>query len=391
MLAERTTAFTMGLRILERRLRNRLRFELGIAYEVEVDYYPVSESVAHAWIGADNGLSQPQQWFTETLALLDAMAADGPSEEELDVERAVRERAESDPGSWIPYLGWVAGEHLVGNPYLSRADAVREAREVTSEDVASAFGRARETLLVVTTDEVSEPPGFSQYPMFSTHRLEGRRHRPSGLRARLGRGERRELISSPDGISIVYPEHGAVTARYDATVLCIREGGVRTLLSDDGFFVPVDPEAWHGGAEVVAEIDAAVPDALVKSVDPAQDARAGAVDALVESTFKRTWLVSEELALLPSLLDDGESPLVLATASQGLEARAARRHRPPRAVPLRRRDEPLVHGRPGRRLRAPRREVEARAPRRRRLGEAHGRRRRRVRPRRSSGSSRPPL
>ena len=181
--------------------------------------------------------------------------------------------ASATPGAGFPHLGWVASEHLVGNPYLSRAGcATGRHRRGHLRDVAAAFGRARETLLVVTTDEVCGAAGVLADPMFSPHELEGRRHRPSGVRARLGRGERRALISSPDGVSVVYPELGAVTARYDATVLCIREGEVRTLLSDDGFFVPVAPEAWHGGTKVIAEIDAAVPDSLVKSVDAAQDA-----------------------------------------------------------------------------------------------------------------------
>ena len=38
---------------------------------------------------------------------------------------------------------------------------------------------------------------------------------------------------------------------------------------------------------------------------------------LARSTFRRTWLVSEELELLPALLEEGEEPLVLAKASRG--------------------------------------------------------------------------
>ena len=50
---------------------------------------------------------------------------------------------------------------------------------------------------------------------------------------------------------------------------------------------------------------------------PAADPSATAVQELARSTFKRTWLISEELAILPLLLEEGEEPLVLAKASRG--------------------------------------------------------------------------
>ena len=125
-----------------------------------------------------------------------------------------------------------------------------------------------------------------------------------------------ELFSSQDGVASV-SDAGWVTAPYERTVLCITAEDQRTLLTDDGFFLPILASAWTHGAELVDEIDRAIPADLVVPDWPAPDPRATAVQELARSTFRRTWLVSEELELLPALLEEGEEPLVLAKASRG--------------------------------------------------------------------------
>src|SRR5262245_8048940 len=108
-----------------------------------------------------------------------------------------------------------------------------------------------------------------------------------------------------------------VTARYDSTVLCTRMGKLRTLLTQDGFWLMFDPDAWADGDRVLKEIDAAIPPELVVSALPELDARIDAVEALASSTFKRTFWISEELEVLPVLLEDREPVLALASAGLG--------------------------------------------------------------------------
>ena len=124
------------------------------------------------------------------------------------------------------------------------------------------------------------------------------------------------MLSSERGVASV-SRAGWVTAPFDRTVLCIRSQDERTLLTDDGFFLPILARDWTHGAELVDEIDRAIAGELVVPDWPPPDARATALHELALSTFKRTWLVSEELQLLPTLLEEGEVPLVLAKASRG--------------------------------------------------------------------------
>jgi hypothetical protein len=97
----------------------------------------------------------------------------------------------------------------------------------------------------------------------------------------------------------------------------MRAPGTRTLLTDDGFFLPIVAADWTHGDELLEEIDRAILPELVVSESPGLDARADAVAELASTTFKRTWLISDELARLPMILEDEESLLVLAKASRG--------------------------------------------------------------------------
>jgi zinc protease len=322
LVAERSTAFTNGLWILERRLRDRLRFELGIAYDLDVDFQPLTARASHAWVAADAGQANGEQWLSEALATLDTLVEDGPTEEEIQLEGRNRRRQLADPGGWVPWLSWAAGRHLLGEPYESREDLVRQTEALQPAEVAEALGRAHASLLVLTSDEVSSPPGFAEYPLTSPHSIEGGRvHRLAGLRARLGRsGSKDRLTASPEGVMIEYAEASppfTLTARYDATVLCLRMGEMRTLLADDGFYVTIVPDAWADGKKVVADIDAAIPHELVVTPDPLLDTRLDQVRAVAGRTFKRTFLVSDELAALPGLLEDDEELLALASGSRG--------------------------------------------------------------------------
>ena len=131
LIAERSFAFTTGFWILDRRLRDRLRFELGIAYHIDAEFQPLTANESHAWVGADTDLVDESQWLDETLAIVDAFAADGPTEEELEVERSRRRLEDSHPGSVTSWLSWAATEHLLAKPYITREDALRTADELT--------------------------------------------------------------------------------------------------------------------------------------------------------------------------------------------------------------------------------------------------------------------
>ena len=134
------------------------------------------------------------------------------------------------------------------------------------------------------------PDGLVDYPYTSRDRVDGRAHRPRGLASQArqarpspGRWAGRNLDRPTDGTS--------VTARYERTVLCVRRGNTRTLLTDDGFYLPVDPTEWAGGSRVVAAVDAAIPADRVISDHRTADAKRDQVEELARATFQRTRLL----------------------------------------------------------------------------------------------------
>ena len=319
MLISRSYAFGVGRAVLERRLRDRLRYELGLSYDVSIDSMSLTGELSLAWVSADVSDANLDRWCEEALRVLDELADDGPTAAELESER-VRGRQDdldTSPLRWAAWLTWTAEQHLLDKPYESRDESSRAYEEVTSGQVAEALQEARSSLLLVGPEGTPVPPGFAEYPIYSTHRVSGRRHRPSSRRDRLRRDLRDvELISSPEGVTSARMG-SVVTARYEATVLCIREPGTRTLLTDDGFFLPIVADDWTHGDELLEEMDRAISPELMFSESPGLDGRVDAVTQLAGATFKRTWLISDELKALPHLLDDDELLLVLAKASRG--------------------------------------------------------------------------
>lgn len=317
LLADRRAATRLALDIYADALRERLRYELALSYSIEHDLHALTADVSHLCVTADVADEHIATWLEEATTILDQLAGDGPSDEVLTRTKARYRRYDRDEPAATGWAAMCAEWELVGRPVPTHADQAADYDAVTTGAVAQALDDMRATLLALGPDGTPLPTGFTEYPVFSSARLGGRRHRPASRRDRMRRHLRDvELFSSQDGVATV-SDAGWVTAPYERTVLCIQGEDQRTLLTDDGFFLPIVSSAWTHGAELIDEIDRAIPADLVVPDWPAPDPSATAVQELARSTFRRTWLVSEELALLPLLLEEGEEPLVLAKASRG--------------------------------------------------------------------------
>lgn len=317
LLADRRAATRIALDTYADALRERLRYELALSYSIEHDLHALTADVSHLCVTADVADEHIATWLEEATRILEQLAGDGPSDEVLVRTKARYRRYDRDEPAATGWAAMCAEWELVGRPVPTHADHAAAYDAVTTEAVAQALEGMRASLLVLGPDGTPVPTSFSEYPVYSSARFDGRRHRPGSRRDRLRRHLRDvELFSSQDGVASV-SEAGWVTAPYERTVLCIRGEDQRTLLTDDGFFLPIVASAWTHGSELIEEIDRAIPADLVVPDWPSSEPSATAVHELARSTFRRSWLVSEELALLPVLLEEGEEPLVLAKASRG--------------------------------------------------------------------------
>jgi predicted Zn-dependent peptidase len=316
-VGERSPTTNLALEALADGLRQRLRYELGLSYSIEADTQPFTGSTTQLTVVADVADDDVETWLGEAISVLDALAESGPDPELLERSKSASRRYDLDPASGTSWAATCADFELVGRPFKTHAIYSAERDAVTEQTIAAYVARMRQTLLVLGPYSTPVPDGFEEYPLRSTSVVQGRRHRPKSRRDRFRRGLRSlELIVGDDGVTFVSPSGDPYTAIYDSLAVHLRAHGERTLLSHDGFFINLDADDWVDGAAALQEIDTRIADDRIVDMDP-EVGRRDQVARLSDATFRRTWLVSEELERLPDLLEDDEELLLLAQATRG--------------------------------------------------------------------------
>ena len=79
--------------ILDHRVEERIRYELGLSYSPSAEFIPLTDGLVHVVMVADAMTVNTDRVVEEALAVLDVLAADGPSDE----ERRFAERSLRDP------------------------------------------------------------------------------------------------------------------------------------------------------------------------------------------------------------------------------------------------------------------------------------------------------
>ena len=261
-LARRSAATRITQATLERRIRQDLRFERGLIYDVEGDYDPVSATEAHATMGMDCRREDAPDVAGAIIGVLDALATSGATDEEITREADDFAEGTIEPGGRMGFLDAIAHDHLVGRERETPAMIVAEYRGTTPADTQAAARWALDTLLL------HAPPGpyderMTPYPIQSPAPVDGRTLRPTGwLVGPKARKDR--LVVGPDGVTWINPAGTPYTVRY-ADCVAVRhwDGPIRELWGSDGFRVVVSPHEFRGTAKVIDEIDAALGPELV--------------------------------------------------------------------------------------------------------------------------------
>jgi hypothetical protein len=317
-VAERSTDLRVVIAIAERRARRRLRYALGVTYEVSWSYDPLTGDLVHLTIWADSLPANANDVARELVAVLDDLAETGPTEEELEEEVEQGREWHADPENVSSNLAYWAVEELLGHEFQTDEELIAELAAVTPASAARALSAGLETALLVLPAETRPPDArFTPYPVFSPERVSGKAHALRGLNvSRAARKTR--LVLGDDGVSLLLGDEDAITVRFDECVALERwSTGDRALWSTDGFRLEIVTEAWRGGDAVIRAVDERVPPELVIPMDREVEERIAEVDALADEKVKRSWMTADELKALPSLLAPGERVVSLAQASKG--------------------------------------------------------------------------
>lgn len=261
LTAERTAAIHMAMSIAQRRAMQRLRFDQGLVYGVELDYEPVGPQAAHVLLGGECPDERVEPVIDGLLAILRELASDGPTQAELDQELAAHLRGYTDRDGRLSLLAVTAHDLLWGGPGLSAEAFAQERRDMDPPTAAAAVRTALDTMLVLA--KRSPVAGLAPYPASSAERVAGREHGPAGFFLP-GRKPKDRLISGPDGLTIVLDTGELLTVRYQDAVSCEHvDGDSRIVLGRDGIRVGVAAKAWRDGGRIIEDIDRAIPAALV--------------------------------------------------------------------------------------------------------------------------------
>lgn len=239
--------------ILQTRLVARLRTELGIAYSPSVGYDPYDDDLAMVTVTADahpEHLAHACTVFTEEL---EAIAQDGPTADQLETYRsqALRQLEVEMPAAVACYR--TAFDHVIGGGDKGVDDFRADIAALTPESIRSAAEAARARLLYGVPDGVELRPSSAQpMPSYSLHpEVVGSFYRPAtgeplvislGTDAASYRGQGDSYVAVP------FASCRGVLAWPD---------GLRTLVSDEGLTITIEPNLWNGGRGLVAAIDRA--------------------------------------------------------------------------------------------------------------------------------------
>ena len=317
LVARRGAALSTGFQIAVERAWQTLRWELGHVYEISDWFDPLDRDWAELDLGVEALEQNVHDVRTRLLELLGRLATEGPTSAELAAETTSARKALDDPETLPGFLNYSACEATLGAEFRSEEQLVGDREALEPPDVAEALEAALGSLLLVLPPDVDPPAGFAEYPLSSTAPVEGRAHRPLALPVRRW-ARRTRLVAGDDGVAYEGADGMRLAVRFEDCVALQRwADGSRTTWARDGFRVHVDPGDWVGGKGVVRLLDERVPAELVVDAEPEEMARADEVEQLATDKLKRRWVVSEELARLPTELQPGESVLTLAEANRG--------------------------------------------------------------------------
>jgi zinc protease len=259
-LVRRSSAVRVGFYVAERRLRQRLRFQQGLVYDVVVLYEPLDEETAQVLIGCDCPDKDAPAVRDAILATCADLAGHGATAEEMAREVDQHARELSDPLSCPAQLEAAAMSFLTEAKPRLPMEVYADQQKVTPEDVRRAMAESLPTMLLLfPTADAAPTDGFHPYPDWSERVVTGQEFRPPGL-SLFGTGPKERLYVGAEGVSLVFEPGKQVTVMYaECEALECAPDGCRLLWGRDCFRVLVEPEKWRNGHEAVAMIDAAVP------------------------------------------------------------------------------------------------------------------------------------
>lgn len=302
--------------VLRRGAWDRLRGELGLAYDVRLRRLLVDGDRRLLFLGSDAQPNDAAKAATVLLELLDRCAAGDLDDAALERARATELEATQPDAmagfspSFLLALA-TATASLLGHPDPDMEQVRAELRACDRDAVVAAAARLRERVVVVAPQgaDVGGLPRFRP-----PDAPDGARR----YRARtLSRHDDAVDLSFGDGVLVAHFGDVRVGVRVaECAALVEDHGGAIHLVSAEGEVVDVDPADVRDGEALVRELRALVP----ADRHVGRDERTAAVEDAAGKRGLRAWMVGEAPGLLTAQLGTGEEVLYTAESAVGLRS-----------------------------------------------------------------------
>jgi len=249
---------------LRNRGKRRLRHELGLSYSPWaasewLDYHHVLVK-----FGSDCVEEHVVQVRDEWLKILDEIARDGATEEELERQRDLyRGDQDGDAEVLSADLERTAQATLMHSPVRTAAALSAEMEAMTGADVAAVARKLRDVLVldVPEVPDVGRPEGFSSYDDRLLPSLAG--SDPRQVRAENEDGETEALTMTTEGVSWQTGDEAPLVQRFDELVAVAEVEDGFELLGVRGTSITLQAGDWPNGAAIVDWVRQMIPAELV--------------------------------------------------------------------------------------------------------------------------------
>ena len=286
------------------------RVHAALDLDVAAWQFPLTAGLAHRSLSVDCPDDRAVEVLHAVTAAYDTVAAEGPTAGELAGAAHATAAAIAHDDAVAGGLDRMAVDELLGDRRRWKEDLVREAEAVSYAEAAAALREALGTQLLLAPATAPKPhERLHEFPWFSADRVQGTELGP----LRRDRAAVR-LVAGPDGVSHVAQDTGrASTVRFADVAAAVQEpDGSLTLIGRDGAIVAIDPHAFKGAGQVVADVERRLPPELVV---PPRDS--GTIETLARRKLRRGAPVARELRLLHDLIGQDESLVTMAEAVVG--------------------------------------------------------------------------
>lgn len=253
-VANRSVALVMGLDVLGRRLRRRLRHELALVYGVTVRYQPLYADEVYIYLATESEPRHAHQVSHVFMETIYELAEHGPTADEVEGARRDVAADTFDPTSLArAELNRLSHDELVRHPIVTLDEGAELRAETGAGTIRDAVARAFSRGLVIGPESFTD--GLEPRPRTNHRPFEGRHFR--ALRPAVA-GMRR-LVIGDEGVSAHSGDRWVSIAYADLALVTRPNGDTRHLTSRRGGWMELRSEGWWRGKEVIRLLDEHVP------------------------------------------------------------------------------------------------------------------------------------